>query len=73
MAYRVEVDTEYMIRAGVDVRLLDEIVTKLAEKFVIDHGAEVLKRIGDQTIDAKVIQKVVSNLRKELMAKNEAN
>jgi hypothetical protein len=46
--------------------LLDEIIRAIATKYVEVHGDEVLRRINEQTIDAKVIQKVVSNLRKEL-------
>jgi len=30
------------------------------------YGAEILKRIKEQTTDRKIIQKVISNLRKEL-------
>lgn len=50
--------------------MIDEVVRQVTEAvakaYVEQHGAEILKHINEKTIDAKVIQKVVANLRKEL-------
>lgn len=44
----------------------DEIVPRLVDEYVKAHGDEILKRINDKVIDAKVIAKVVERLRMEL-------
>ncbi len=43
-----------------------ELVEKLAQKYIEVYGDAVLKHIQEKTIEAKVIQKVIENLRKEI-------
>lgn len=54
-----------LIRYG-EARYIERIVELLAKRYVEKHGDEILSRIQAQTIDSKVIAKVVSNLRAEL-------
>lgn len=53
--------SQYMMAA-----MGDEIVKKIAEKYVEVYGDEILKRIQEKTIEQKVIQKVIENLRNEI-------
>jgi hypothetical protein len=46
--------------------LINSISDAIAKKYVDEFGAEILKRIQEKTIEAKVIQKVISNLKKEI-------
>lgn len=47
----------------------DELVRILAKEYAETYGPEILKALQQKTVDAKLIQKVIENLRKEL--KNE--
>lgn len=59
---------EFLKNEGIGL-FIEKAVELLANKFAEEHGAEILKRIQDQTTDSKVIQKVISNLRDELEKK----
>lgn len=48
----------------------EELTKMLATAYFEQHGAEILKSVQEKTVDAKLIQKVIANLRKEL--KNDA-
>lgn len=50
--------------------VVEELTKMLATAYFEQHGVEILKAIQEKTVDAKLIQKVVANLRKEL--KNES-
>lgn len=63
--YSVEIDT-LLLEKCLYTDLVDQIVIRLADEYAKEFGPEILKRIQEQTIESKVIQKVISNLRKEL-------
>ena len=65
ITYRIEI-FEDAIKPYMMERMCDEIIKGLAEKYLEDFGPEILKRIQEKTIESKVIQKVVENLKKEL-------
>lgn len=48
------------------VSLCEQIVVELSKKYVEDFGPEILKRIQEKTIESKVIQKVIENLKSEI-------
>lgn len=60
---------EEMMHAYASAQFYEQMVSKLADRYIADYGDQILARIQNQTIDAKVIQKVIANLRKELTEK----
>lgn len=62
----LEVVFKEVITSRLMVDFTDEVLKLVAAKFMEEHAPEILQRIQQQTTDAKVIQKVVANLRKEL-------
>jgi hypothetical protein len=62
----LEINDASLLRPYLERELLAEIVQRVAEKYVETHGDAILASINAKTIDAKVIAKVVENLRKEL-------
>ncbi len=62
----LEVELQQAFNSTLMDVIYDKIINEIAAEYVKQHGAEILKNIQAQTVDAKVIQKVVANLRKEL-------
>jgi len=67
IAYQVHFDTTTEIhRRYLTHEMPRVLIEKLADKYVEDFGDEILKRVQEKTIESKVIQKVIVNLKKEL-------
>lgn len=65
--YTIEMgDISELLSSPLMLTLIDDIINKLATKYVEDHGDLILRSIHEKVTDSKVIEKVIANLRKEL-------